>query len=99
VELPAHIGVRVRARGGGIEAQRMAGPLDLATHTGNITVGLAGPATVHAETGRGRIDQTMGLSTGQRGRATTADGRVAGGGWPVNLATGQGNIAVRGPGP
>lgn len=94
VEVPPHAQVRVRAGHAAIEAAQLAGPLDLSAKSGSVQVTLAGPATVHAETHGGKIDQDLGLQAVGRGKHLVADGRVAGGGPPVTISAG-GAITIR----
>jgi hypothetical protein len=93
VEVPARAIVRVRSAAH-VDAPKIAGPLDVQTKAGSLTVGLAAPATVHAETAKGKIDQDVGLNMLGKGRAMMADGRYGNGGPTVNLQTGQGNISI-----
>src|SRR5262249_8395633 len=74
VEVPPHAQVRVRAGHAAIEAAQLAGPLDLSAKSGSVQVTLAGPATVHAETHGGKIDQDLGLQAVGRGKHLVADG-------------------------
>jgi hypothetical protein len=95
VEVPARATVKVRGKSGAIEALRLAGSLDLVTRNGPIHVTLAGPASIRAQTDRGRIEQDLGLAVQQRGRGAYADGKVGGGGnAQVTVATGQGPITL-----
>jgi hypothetical protein len=93
VEVPARAIVRVRGAAH-VDAPKLSGPLDVQTKAGSLAVGLAAPATVHAETLKGRIDQDVGLMVSGKGRSLIADGRYGNGGPTVNLQTGQGNISI-----
>jgi hypothetical protein len=93
VEVPQRAIVRVR-NAGHVDAPKLNGPLDVQIKSGSLSVGLAAPATVHAETAKGRIDQDIGLMVTGKGRALVADGRYGNGGPTVNLLTGAGNITI-----
>jgi hypothetical protein len=93
-EVPPRLPVRIHTRGSNIEALSLAGPLDVQSQTAAVSIGFAGPANVHAETRRGRIDQDLGLTVGKRGKSTVADGRVGGGGPQVNVQIDQGSISL-----
>jgi hypothetical protein len=94
IEVPGRATVRVR-NAAHVEAPKLAGPLDVQTKAGSLAVGLAGAATVHAETAKGKIDQSVGLVVMPgKGRSAVADGRYENGGPQVSLQTGQGNITI-----
>jgi hypothetical protein len=93
VEVPQRAIVRVR-NAAHVEALKLAGPLDVQLRSGSLSIGLAAPATVHAETAKGKIEQDIGLMVTGKGRALVADGRYGNGGPIVNLQTGGGNITI-----